>query len=61
MVHYSDSYAYAGRREFGLGHCAYRGGGGGGRDCWLSLFTLSFFVLSHQRLKMRVLDIDVET
>ena len=25
------------------------------------LFTLSFFVLSHQHLMMRVLDIDVET
>ena len=25
------------------------------------LFTLSFFVLSRQRLKMHVLDVDVET
>ena len=39
--------------ESGLGHCAY--------GTLVSLFTLSFFVLSRQCLNMRVLGIDVET
>ena len=53
MVRNFDSYTCG--FESGLGHCAY---GTLGKSLQ---FTLSSFVLSRQRLKMRVLHIDVET
>ena len=51
MIRNFDSYAYG--FESGLG--TVRTGP------LASLFTLSFFVLSCQCLKLRVLDVDVET
>ena len=53
MVRNFDSYAYA---------CGFESGLGTVRTGPLaSLLTLSFFVLSRQCLKMRVLGVDVET
>ena len=53
MVRIFDLYAYACGFESGLGHCAY--------GPLANLLTLSFSPLAYKCLKMRVLNVDVET